>query len=111
LLVADIANHRIQRLDRFTGAYKSTIGSPGRQPGQLSYPYGVAVGPEGDIYTVEYNTHRVQKWSPEGKYLKFWAGPGRGVGQLANPWGLAVGPDGYVYVADTGNNRVQKVRF
>lgn len=113
LLVADIGNHRIQRLDRFTGKCKdaSALGPRGREPGELTYPYGVAVDTQGFIYTVEYGTHRVQKWSPEGKYLQAWGGPGRAAGQLANPWGLAVDSDSNIYVADTQNHRVQKFRF
>lgn len=113
LLVADIANHRVQRLDRNTGACKSAsaLGPRGGAPGQLTYPYGVAVDQDGFIYTVEYGAHRVQKWSPAGKYLQSWGGPGRAVGQLANPWGLAVDSAKNVYVADTQNHRVQKFRF
>ncbi len=111
LLVADICNHRIQRLDRHTGAYKGTIGTRGRDEGQLTYPYGVAVDPAGDIYTVEYGTQRVQKWSPDGKFLARWGGPGRATGQLFNPWGLAVDQSQNVYVADTQNHRIQKFRF
>jgi sugar lactone lactonase YvrE len=113
LLVADIGNHRVQRLDRFTGKCKSqsTLGPRGRSAGQLTYPYGVAVDKQGFIYTVEYGTHRVQKWSPQGKYIASWGGPGRAPGQLANPWGLAVDAQSNIYVADTQNHRVQKFRF
>lgn len=111
LLVADIGNHRIQILDRVTGKYKGQFGPRGRKDGQLTYPYGVDVDAEGQIYTVEYGTHRVQKWTPEGKWIASWGGPGRGLGQLSNPWGLSVDPDGTVYVADTNNHRVQKFRF
>jgi DNA-binding beta-propeller fold protein YncE len=111
LLVADIGNHRIQILDRQTGAYKGQFGPRGRKDGQLTYPYGVAVDGKGQIYTVEYGTHRVQKWTSDGKWIASWGGPGRGLGQFANPWGISVDPDGTVYVADTNNNRVQKFSF
>jgi DNA-binding beta-propeller fold protein YncE len=113
LLVADIANHRVQRLDKKTGVCKSasTLGPRGGEPGQLTYPYGVAVDREGFIYTVEYGAHRVQKWSAAGKYLASWGKAGRAVGELANPWGLALDAKGNVYVADTQNHRVQKFRF
>lgn len=113
LLVADIGNHRVQRLDRFTGRCKeqSTLGARGRATGELTYPYGVAVDRDGLIYTVEYGTHRVQKWSAAGKFLALWGGPGRTPGKLANPWGLAIDRDKFIYVADTQNHRVQKFRF
>jgi len=111
LLVADSCNHRVQILDRNTGAYKGTIGVMGRGDGQFTYPFGVAVDGKGRIYTVEYGTHRVQEWSPQGTWLATWGGPGRAVGELANPWGLSVDTDGTVYVADTNNHRVQKFKF
>jgi len=111
LLVADIGNHRIQRLDRKTGAYKGSFGVQGRAPGQMNYPYGVAVDGAGNIYTVEYGNHRVQKWTKDGQFVASWGKPGHGKNQLANPRGIAVSKDGTVYVADTKNNRIQKFRF
>lgn len=110
LLVADIGNHRVQRLDRYTGKFKGQFGIPGRAPGQLTYPYGVTVDPQGDIFTVEWS-HRVQKWTPDGKFVRSWGEPGSKPGQLANPWGLTVDAKSNVYVADTQNHRVQKFRF
>ncbi|HVF85403.1 MAG TPA: hypothetical protein VM821_05445 [Abditibacteriaceae bacterium] len=111
LLVADIGNHRIQRLDRKTGAYKGSFGVQGRAPGQMNYPYGVAVDGIGNIYTVEYGSHRVQKWTKDGKFVAAWGKPGHGKNQLANPRGITVSKDGTVFVADTKNNRIQKFRF
>jgi DNA-binding beta-propeller fold protein YncE len=111
LLVADIGNHRIQILDRMTGKYKGSFGKQGRAAGQFTYPYDVAVSPTGNIYTVEYGAHRVQKWSSDGKWIASFGGPGRKVGEFANPWGLAVDKDENIYVCDTQNHRVQKFRF
>ena len=111
LLVADIGNHRIQILDRKTGAYKGQFGPRGRKNGELTYPFGVAVDGAGFIYTVEYSNHRVQKWTPKFKWVASWGSVGRKPGQLQNPWGLSVDKDGTVYVADTDNNRVQKFSF
>ena len=111
LLVADIGNHRIQILDRKTGAYKGQFGPRGRKDGQLTYPYGVAVDGQGFIYTVEYSNHRVQKWTPDYQWVASWGSVGRKPGQLQNPWGLSVDKDGTVYIADTENNRIQKFHF
>jgi DNA-binding beta-propeller fold protein YncE len=111
LLVADVNNHRIQRLDRNTGKVKGIFGGPGHAPGQLDYPFAVAVDKAGFIYTAEFGGHRVQKWSRDGKPLAVWGKAGRRVGELANPRGLAVGPDGSIYVSDTMNHRVQKFHF
>jgi DNA-binding beta-propeller fold protein YncE len=112
LLVADIGNHRVQILDKQTGAFKGQFSVRGRSNGQMTYPYGVAVDTNGFIYTVEYSLHRVQKWSSDGKkWLATWGSPGRLPGQLANPWGLTVDEKGNIYIADTNNDRVQKFHF
>lgn len=111
LLVADIGNHRIQRIDRKSGAFRGSFGAQGRAVGQFNYPYGVAVDPQGFIYTVEYGAHRVQKWTREGKFIASWGAPGHGKNQLANARGIAVDKEGNVYVADTKNCRIQKVTF
>jgi DNA-binding beta-propeller fold protein YncE len=111
LLVADINNHRIQRLNPNSGKYLGQFGTRGHNLGQLNYPYGVAVDKDGFVYTVEYGNHRVQKWSSDFKPLAQWGGPGRAIGKLANPWGLGVDENGNVYVADTQNHRVQKFHF
>jgi tripartite motif-containing protein 71 len=111
LLVADINNHRIQRLNRKTGAFISSLGVRGRGAGQLNYPYGVAVDRVGNIYVVEYGNHRVQKFSAQGKFLAMAGAPGRALGQFANPRGIAVDKDFNVYIADTQNHRVQKLHF
>ncbi len=85
------------------------IGSQGQGPGQFDRPKGVALDADGNIYVGDIGNHRVQVFSPEGKFLREWGGQGSGPGQFNEPWGLAVDSErGFVYVADTWNHRVQK---
>ena len=86
-------------------------GTPGREPGQLSYPYDLAFGPRGELYVVEMGNDRVQKFTPEGKSLGCWGGPGREPGHFAMPWALAVDSRGKVHVVDTENHRMQRIAF
>ena len=43
LIVCEFGNNRVQKIDKQTGRGKATWGGAGREPGQLAYPWGVAV--------------------------------------------------------------------
>ncbi|MBC7263720.1 MAG: TIGR03663 family protein [Chloroflexi bacterium] len=84
------------------------IGSPGSAPGQLMYPKGLDIGPDGNIYVADSQNHRVQVFKPNGEFVRvIGQGQGNAPGQFQEPWGLAVDDEGYVYVADTWNHRIQ----
>lgn len=95
-------------------------GQPGAQPGQFSYPRGIAVDGSGDIYVADSRNHRIQKFDGKtGKLLVSFGGffkvdggdPKKVVatapGKLNEPNGIAIGPDDNVYVVDTWNGRIQ----
>ncbi|MBN1488867.1 MAG: hypothetical protein JXA69_03030, partial [Phycisphaerae bacterium] len=93
------------------GVLLSAFGTIGSDPGQLRYPYGVRVAPDGNLLVAEYGNNRVQMFTPAGTSLWTWGSPGRQPGQLAIPWALAISRDGRVYVVDSGNNRIQVFRL
>ena len=100
-------------------------GGVGVDLGQLNHPRGIAVGPDGNVYVVDSDNHRVQVFDAAGNSLRAWGsncnlatgvgcqdldGDGPmvvGDGQFQEPWGIAVDGDGRVYVADTWNHRIQ----
>lgn len=114
----------------------SEFGSYGKGAGQFIEPNGIAVDERtGDIYVVDSNNSRVEKFTAGGKFLLAWgwgvadghtqslqicrvkcyAGlEGPGPGQLQFAEGIAVdnwpsSPSrGDVYVVDIGNHRVEK---
>ena len=70
-------------------------------------PNGIAIDAEDNVYTTEFQGHRVRKFTPEGELLVEWGGLGTEPGQFIRPTGIVVGPDGRIYVAESGGHRVQ----
>jgi len=75
-------------------------------------PHGLRVGPDGNLWTVDLEAHRVMKWTPEGRLLMIL---GTGAPAADNnakyafnrPANLNFDPDGGFFVADGyGNSRV-----
>jgi hypothetical protein len=83
-------------------------GTPGSGDGQFNTTVAVAVDGSGNVYVVDRNNNRVEKFSSSGTFLAKWGSFGSGDGQFNGPWGVAVDSSGNVYVTDGGNNRVQK---
>jgi sugar lactone lactonase YvrE len=121
LFVCDQVNHRVQR---FTpeGKFLAKWGEYGDKPGQFGAPEPprnrvggpclVAVDKQGNIYTTEPRPGRIQKFSPDGKYLGSWGSnevrPGAfgGSDKILGPIALAFDRDDRVWVSAT-NHRVQ----
>ena len=91
-------------------SFITTWGTSGTGNGQFRIPIGVAVdSTTGDVYVVEADTRRVQKFTSTGTFLTKWGTEGSGNGQFQAPYGVAVDPNtGDVYVTDNETDRVQK---
>ncbi|MBS1884682.1 MAG: NHL repeat-containing protein, partial [Actinobacteria bacterium] len=75
--------------------------------GKFAESYGIATGPDGDVYVAETWGDRVDVFDSEGAFLRSFGSGGYGPGQFSTPYGIAVAPtSGDVYVADTGDDRV-----
>ena len=82
-------------------------------PNPFDVPVGVAADAEGNIYVMDSNNFRVQKFDSEGNFLLMWGSEGSGEGQFggildAHQGHLAVDTQGNVYVIDLKNLRIQK---
>jgi hypothetical protein len=87
----------------FVSQIPSNTANPPTPPGALSYPHGVAVDLNGNIYISDSGNNRVLKYDKDGNYLNQASG-------FFNPTGLAVDPTGtYLYVANTGNGKVMQL--
>jgi DNA-binding beta-propeller fold protein YncE len=103
----------------------ASFGAGGQEPGQLSQPRGMAVGPDGYLYLANTGGNRVDVFTPGGAYVRSLGkapvpveGEGcekdrdcgdNGTGQagvLRSPQDVAVDSAGNVFVANAGNQRI-----
>lgn len=107
LYVADMASQTVQIFERSTGNQLGVIGSVGDEDGQIRLPLGVATDRDGNVWVVDMMRCRVQKFSPDGKFLLGLGTLGDYAGSFARPKHIAVDRDGVVYVVDAAFQNVQ----
>ena len=108
LIVADDHHHRLVVMD-FGGRVIRTVGSgQGAGSNQFSFPFGVAVDPQGRVFVADDINQRVLRFGPQPdyKYKARWGSYGTGPGQLAYPRAIASDASGALYVTNTGNDRI-----
>ena len=76
--------------------------------GYYRYPTDAVYDTSGNIFTVDLNNYRLQKFSSNGSYDKRYGGSYRYGSPFATTYGLATDTGGNVYVADYTNNAVYK---
>jgi tripartite motif-containing protein 71 len=97
------------------GDFLEPIGFLQSDPNSFSGPVDLAFDPSGNLYVLDSLNSRVQKFAPDGSFIKVWGKFGSADGEFnlidSNGVGLgsiAVDLEGFVYVADTFNSRIQK---
>jgi len=113
--VVDVYNNRIQKFTA-DGVFIKQWGSFGTGNGQFYTPIAIAVDVRGNVYVTEVGStfvpgvgsHRIQKFTADGVFIRQWGSYGSGNGQFKDPEGIAVDSGGNVYVADAMNNNIQK---
>lgn len=108
VLVADSHYNQVLVYDGEGKLLQTIRGNPDVGPGAFAYVSDVVQDADGYFYVVEFgDSDRVQKFSPDGKYVKHWGTHGSEPGQMERPRGMALGPDGLLYLADSCNHRLQ----
>ncbi len=70
-------------------------------------PRGVASNDSGEIFVLDYGNNRIQKFSPEGKYLATIGRRGQGPGEFEGPLCFDIDPAGSLYVFEGASRRIQ----
>jgi sugar lactone lactonase YvrE len=86
-----------------------TIGDVNTADENLAFdnPLNMAVDDAGNIYILDSGNQRVQKFSPEGKYVATFGRKGQGPGDLSRPGCIDLDKRGYVYVLDGDIKKIQ----
>ena len=128
LLICDIGNHRIRRLNLGTGVIDTYAGNGEPQPTPdgapvsgtpLKGPRTLALAPNGDLYLALREGNAVYRIDRQTQSLRHIAGTGQqgytGDGgpavaaTLGGPKGLALSTDGSLYLADTENHVIRRI--
>lgn len=101
------ASERVQRFSKHGRELLGAFGRAGTGPGEFNRPEGICLDAEGRLYVADSCNHRIQIFSPEGKFLKMFGAPGKGPGELSYPYDICVDQTGTQYVCEFGNSRIQ----
>ncbi len=128
LLVCDIGNHRIRKIDLKSGAVTTWAGTGEKKPtpdgapleGTPLYgPRALDLDPKGNLYLALREGNAVYRIDPKEKKIYHLAGTGEkgftGEGgsaktaKLSGPKGIAWSPDQSVYIADTESHTIRRI--
>lgn len=128
LLICDIGNHRIRRVDLGRGTIETWAGTGEGKPTPdgaalagtpLNGPRAITVAPDGQMYLVLREGNAVYRIDP--REARIWhvagtgetgytgdGGPAR-LAKLSGPKGISWGPDGSLYLADTESHTIRRI--
>jgi len=108
LLVADTHYYQVLIYSPEGELLRKIGGTLGNRPGEFGQVTDAVQDSKGNYYIAEKGDHdRIQKFSPEGKFLVQWGGHGGEPGRFALPQSLAVDEQDRIWVADACNHRIQ----
>ncbi len=83
-------------------------GRPGNAPGEFGFVTDAVCDSHGHYFVAEYGEYdRIQKFSPQGRFMRQWGAHGSEAGQFIRPQNLAVDRDDNIWVTDACNHRIQ----
>lgn len=83
-------------------------GTNGHAPGEFGLVTDAVEDSKGNLYVSEYGEYdRIQKFTPDHKYVLEWGSHGDEPGQFVRPQCMAVDAEDHIWVADACNHRIQ----
>ena len=128
LLICDIANHRIRRVDLGKGTIETYAGTGERKNptdgsplagAPLNGPRAIAVDAKGDlivvlregnaVYRIDARTQTIHHFAGTGEKGNTGDGGPAKLAKLNGPKGISAAPDGCYYIADTENHTIRRI--
>ncbi len=128
LLICDIGNHRIRRVDLDRGTIETWAGTGERKPTPdgapiagtpLNGPRAITVAPDGQLYLVLREGNAVYRMDSRAGKIFHVAGTGETgytgdggpakLAKLSGPKGVAWAPGGRLYLADTESHTIRRI--
>jgi DNA-binding beta-propeller fold protein YncE len=100
----------VERVQGFTPGDRklhAVFGKGGNSPGEFNRAEGLGIDSTDRIYVADSCNHRIQVFSPDGKWLRSYGHAGSGNGELSYPYDVRVDANGYQFVCEFGNSRIQ----
>ena len=99
--------HRVQVFDPSGEKLLNHWGTPGDGPAQFSRPEGLDFDHDGNLLVADSCNHRIQKFTPDGKFLFSFGKAGTAPGELSYPYDVKVDKNGNLLICEYGNSRIQ----
>jgi WD40 repeat protein/sugar lactone lactonase YvrE len=75
--------------------------------GNFNKPWGIAIGPDNNVYVADELNNRVQVIDQQGSFIRSFGSFGSGSDQFDHPNGIAINSEGKIFVSDYNNQRIQ----
>ncbi len=89
--------------------YVTQWGTSGTGNGQFGAPMGITADTAGNIYVLDRQTSKIQKFTSNGVYIAQWGGVGNGNGRFNGPYDITSDSSNNLYVQDAQNDLIQKI--
>jgi ABC-type Fe3+ transport system permease subunit/DNA-binding beta-propeller fold protein YncE len=83
------------------------IGHQGSDQGELDRAEGLGIAPDDSLFVADSCNHRIQVFSPQGKFVTSFGKAGSGPSEFSYPYDVRVDLLGNRFVCEFGNNRIQ----
>ncbi len=103
----DRRNHPLSQADSGTGRLLQVIGKAGTGDSEFNRVEGLGVDAADRLYVADSCNHRIQVFTPDGKWLCSYGRAGSGKGELSYPYDVRVDVNGNQFVCEFGNSRIQ----
>jgi len=99
-----------ERVQQFTAEGEQLVrvlGRSGNGEGEFNRAEGLGIDALDRLYVADSCNHRIEIFSPDGKFVGAYGKPGTGRGEMSYPYDVKVDAHGLQFVCEFGNSRIQ----